>query len=65
MSTNSFKPKKFVDHDIVDGANKLVGHVRVKPSGILWSPANGQDWYGVLLADFAAFMEANGKKQKK
>ena len=65
MSVNSFRPSKFEDHEIVDDKNKVVGHVRVKPSGILWSPKNGRDWYGISLADFAAHMEENGKKLKK
>lgn len=65
MSVNSFRPTKVVDHVIVDDDNKVVGHVRVKPSGILWSPKNGKDWYGIPLSDFAAYMEGNGKKLKK
>lgn len=65
MAVNSFRPKKFEDHEIVDANNHVVGHVRVKPSGILWSPKNGKDWYGVSLNEFAIFMEANGKKQSK
>ena len=65
MSVNSFRPNKFEDHEIVDDENKVVGHVRVKPSGILWSPKNGKDWYGISLADFAGYLEKNGKKLKK
>lgn len=65
MAVNSFRPQKYVDHDIVDENSNVVGHVRVKPSGILWSPKNGKDWYGIPLKDFAAYLEANGKKQKK
>ncbi len=65
MATNSFRPRKYEDHEIVDDKNKVIGHVRVKPSGILWSPKNGKDWYGVSLANFATFMETNGKKQGK
>lgn len=65
MAVNSFRPRKFEDHEIVDANNKIVGHVRVKPSGILWSPKNGKDWYGVSLADFDTFMQETGKKQKK
>ena len=65
MSINSFRPRKFEDHEIVDESNKVVGHVRVKPSGVLWSPKKGHDWFGVSLAAFAAFMEKDGKKQKK
>jgi len=65
MTTNSFRPKKFEDHEIVDADKKVVGHIRVKPSSILWSPKNGHDWYGVSLEAFAKFAEATGKKQKK
>lgn len=65
MSTNSFYPGKFQDHTIVDGDGKVVGHVRVKPSGVLWAPVNSKVWYGIGLKTFAAHMETNGKKQKK
>jgi hypothetical protein len=65
MATNSFRPRKYEDHEIVDDKNKVVGHIRVKPSGILWSPKNGKDWYGMSLAEFAEYMERNGKKQGK
>jgi hypothetical protein len=40
-------------HQIVDGEDKVVGHIRVKPSGVLWSPKNGKVWYGVSLNDFS------------
>lgn len=64
MAVNSFRSRKFEDHEIVDDSNKVVGHIRVKPSGILWSPKNGKDWYGLSLTDFATYIELNGKKQK-
>lgn len=38
---------------------------RIKPSGVLWSPKNGKDWYGVSLPAFAEFVESKGKKQAK
>lgn len=65
VAVNSFRPKKFEDFEIVDEDNKVVGHIRVKPSGVLWAPANAKVWYGVLLKDFAEFMEQRGKKQVK
>jgi hypothetical protein len=65
MATNSFRPRKFEDHEIVDDKSKVVGHIRVKPSGILWSPKNGKDWYGISLNEFSSYMEKNGKKQNK
>lgn len=65
MAVNSFRPRKYEDHEIVDADGKVVGHIRVKPSSVLWSPKNGKDWYGVSLADFANFVQQNGKKQSK
>ncbi len=66
MTTNSFQPRKFEDTTIVSGEkNSVVGHIRVKPSGVLWAPVNSKVWYGVSLAAFAAFAESKGKKQKK
>jgi hypothetical protein len=62
---NSFAPKKYEEHTIVDADGKVVGHVRIKPSTILWSPKNGKDWYGVSLKEFGEFIVANGKKQTK
>lgn len=65
MATNSFRPRKFEDHEIVDGSGHVVGHIRVKPSGVLWSPSNGKHWYGVSLAKFAAFLETEGRRKAK
>lgn len=65
MSVNSFRPRKFEDFEIVNEDAKVVGHIRVKPSGVLWAPSNAKVWYGVPLSEFAAFMENRGKKQDK
>lgn len=65
MSVNSFRPKKFEDFEIVDADDKVVGHIRVKPSGILWAPTNAKVWYGISLAKFQEFMQSEGKKQGK
>jgi hypothetical protein len=65
MSVNNFRPRKYEDHEIVDDDNRVVGHIRVKPSGVLWAPANSHVWYGVWLHEFAEWIERNGKRQKK
>jgi hypothetical protein len=65
VSANSFRPKKFYDHEIVDDDGKVVGHIRVKPSGVLWAPSNAKIWHGVSIAAFAKHMEDVGKKQQK
>lgn len=64
MSVNRFRPRKYEDFEIVD-SNRVVGHVRVKPSGILWAPPHSRVWFGVSLATLADFMIQNGKEQKK
>ena len=65
MANNNFKPQKFVDHEIVDSDGEMVGTLRVKPSGILWSPKDAKKWRRVTLENFAAFMEENGTFQEK
>ncbi len=65
MSVNNFRPRKFEDFEIVDAEGKVVGHVRVKPSSVLWAPANAKVWYGLPLKEFADYMEQHGKKQVK
>ena len=62
---NSFSPSKVADHTIVDADGKVVGHIRVKPSGVLWSPRDGKVWYGLSLDQFARYATESGKKQKK
>lgn len=65
MAVNSFRPRKFEDFEIIDEADKVVGHIRVKPSGICWAPVNAKKWFGVGLDEFATYIEENGKSQKK
>jgi hypothetical protein len=65
MATNNFAPRKFEDFTIVDESNATVGHIRVKPSGVLWARKNAKVWHGVPLAKFSEFMEKEGKKQDK
>lgn len=65
MAVNNFRPRKFEDFEIVDANDKVVGNIRVKPSGVLWAPKNSHVWYGVSLAQFSEFMEQTGTRQKK
>jgi hypothetical protein len=65
MATNAFKPRKFEDFTIVGKKGDTVGHIRVKPSGVLWASKNAKVWLGVSLAEFDAFMTDRGKRQKK
>ncbi len=65
MSKNRFSPEKFYDFKIVDENSLVVGHIRIKPSGIHWSPSKAKKWYGVSLKKFADFMENNGRRKTK
>jgi hypothetical protein len=65
MSKNRFGPEKFHDFRIVDNDNRVVGYVRVKPSGIHWAPKDAKKWYGVSIDEFGAWMETNGERKSK
>jgi hypothetical protein len=65
MSVNCFRARKFEDFEIINDEEKVVGHIRVKPSGVLWAPSNAKVWYGISLKDFSDYMEKNGRKQNK
>jgi hypothetical protein len=53
------------DFEIVDGAGRVVGNIRVKPNGILWKSKGKHKWWGVAMEKFAEFAEQNGKLQQK
>jgi len=65
MSINRFTPDKYYDFCIVDDLGLVVGHVRIKPSGIHWAPKNSKKWYGVSLEKFAEWIELEGKRMTK
>ncbi len=64
MSKNNFRPEKFYDFEIVDEKSRVVGKIRIKPSGILWKSKGSRDWLGVDLESFATFMNDKGMKKK-
>jgi hypothetical protein len=62
---NNFRPRKFEDFEIVNEDELVVGHVRVKPNKLLWSPPDSKVWYGVPLNEFARYAKRKGQPQKK
>jgi hypothetical protein len=64
MAKNTFSIGNFRDFEIVN-ENRVVGNIRIKPSGILWKPKNSHVWFRVDLETFATFMKEKGSKQKQ
>jgi hypothetical protein len=62
---NQFEPAKFQQFTIINEQHETIGHVRLKPSGVLWAPKNAKKWFGVDLHAFAGYMEKEGKQQAK
>lgn len=62
---NQFRPEKYRDHTICANDGEVVGHIRVKVSGILWAPKGAKVWYGLSLDRFSTLMQEHGKQQKK
>ncbi len=62
---NQFQPSKFHEHRIVTDSGSVVGHIRVKPSGVLWAPKGAKVWYGLSIEKFGELMQSQGKVQKK
>ena len=60
----NFRLRNFEDFEIVENG-QVVGQIRVKPSGVLWSPRGSHSWFRVSLDQFATFAEERGTKQKK
>jgi hypothetical protein len=57
---NAFRAQTSQDFTIVDSASKVVGHIRVKPSGIAWHPPGRGKWRRLTLKQFADLAEEHG-----
>ena len=62
---NSFRSRKFEDFEILGHAGAVVGHIRIKPSGVAWAPKSGNDWYSLPLTKFGKLAVEHGRKIKK
>lgn len=58
-----FRLRQSADFEIFEG-NRIVGTVRVKPSGILWAPKRSHKWSRVSIEDFGAYAQQHGAKTK-
>jgi hypothetical protein len=51
----------FIDQEIVDSKGGKVGTIRLRPSGVLWKPANTHKFHCVTLQEFMDWMMSNPK----
>jgi hypothetical protein len=51
-----FSELTYFDYEIEDLDGRKVGTLRVKPSRLLWKPANAQDFYSISLDSFAEWV---------
>jgi hypothetical protein len=64
VAKKTIRRPEFEDFEILE-SSAIVGTVRIKPSGILWSPKGKHSWFRVTVEQFATFAEEKGTKQKK
>lgn len=53
---NQFPSPVYIEQTICDADGKVIGTIRLKPSGVLWKPANARQYYSVTLDAFAAWI---------
>lgn len=62
-----FQAPAYEEHRIQDEKGNVVGVLRIKPSRILWKPANAQKYYSKSIDAFAQWVthKATGAKKTK
>ncbi|SER56822.1 hypothetical protein SAMN05216548_1268 [Faunimonas pinastri] len=64
MGKKTIQRAQSEDFEILEDGKKI-GTVRVKASGLLWSPKGKHSWFRVSVEQFAEFAEESGTPQKK
>ncbi|MEK6791320.1 MAG: hypothetical protein AABY45_06420 [Deltaproteobacteria bacterium] len=54
---NSFKKNVAVNETIVNEHGKIIGTIRIKPSGILWREGGTSGYHNAPLDDFIAWIK--------
>ena len=62
---NKFLSPKFIEEVILDGSDKVIGTLRLKPSSILWKPKGQKSYFSVNLDKFDEWMRNPSTKAKK
>ncbi len=60
MAKNKFRGPDYEEHSIEDENGKLIGKIRIKPSGLLWKKVDGKKYHRVTLDDFIAWILDKG-----
>jgi hypothetical protein len=62
----TFRVQKAADFTILQG-NAVFGHIRVKPSNLLWKGKGDRKWFNVKIEKFQKWVTATkaGRKTKK
>ncbi len=53
---NCFASPAYIEETICDEDGKVIGKLRIKPSGVLWKPSNARQYYSVPLETFTAWI---------
>jgi hypothetical protein len=53
-----------VDYTILDGNGNTYGHLRVKPSSILWKSRHDRRYYNATIEDFAKWIKNHPKARR-
>lgn len=62
---NSFSSSKYVEEIILDSDKRVIGTIRIKPSGILWKPSGKGSYLSVSLEVFHKWITDPNTRAKK
>jgi hypothetical protein len=59
--SNTFVAPKAQEFTIQNDKGEAVGHIKIRPSSVLWRDAEGTQWYRLRLARFIALAHEEGE----
>jgi len=62
---NQFASPKYIEETILDAQGKTIGTIRIKPSSVLWKPANAHKYLAVTLEEFTQWIQDPNTGAKK
>lgn len=58
--SNTFVAPKAQEVTIQNDKGEVVGHIKIRPSNVLWRDAEGTQWYCLKLTGFIALAHEEG-----